>query len=522
MPRRKRPLLTAAGFICVTGLLGAAIATLIARSIVLSNATTRLQSYAADFLVEDAKITANIDRILDAADASPYPPCSDEDFTLLRDLAFHSPYIKDVGRKHDDYFLCSVMAGKIAQPVVAIAHDFRPQGSHGVIYNVPINIDDHFHGEIVTSPRSNVVLPADIFDEFHRLPMFFSATVVDRDKHTMITTYSNAPIPPALDLILAGGITRRDGYLFFSQCAVDRTHCVLTGIPLTAVWASNSIVLISAFLGGALLGATFSGNILFMDSRRRTLASQLRRAIRRKDLTVVYQPIVEVGTTRITGAEALVRWTDEDGDRVLPELFIALSEAHGFIGSITSFVLQTVVEDLGELLRANPAFNVSVNMSAQDLTDPTFIPRLDHLLHTHRVPASAIGLELTERCTADREQVIEIIRQLRSRGHLVYIDDFGTGYSSLAYLNELSVDVIKVDRAFTQTIGTHSVTASILPQILSMARSLKLRVIVEGVERSEQADYLAQVEGPIHAQGWYFGEPTSPQALSHLLNKPNA
>jgi sensor c-di-GMP phosphodiesterase-like protein len=517
VPRPKHHLLTAVGFVLATTFLGAAITALIARSILISTAITHLQTYASDFLAEDDKVAANINDTLDAADASTAPPCSEADFVILRHLLFRSPYIKDIGRKQDGRFLCSVIAGIVPHPVVASHRGFTPQGSHNVIYNVPIDIDNNFHGEIVASDRSNVILPPDTFDAFYRLPMFFSAAVIDAGKGTMVTTYSNAPVPPQLDLILASGATHRGSYLFYSRCSGTRPNCVLTGIPYREIWRPNRPLVITSVLSGALIGLAFSGTALFMDSRRRTLASQLRRAIRRKDLTVLYQPIVDVSTGATIGAEALVRWTDEDGAPVLPELFISLAESHGFVGTITTFVLQCVLKDLGDLLRANPAFQVSINMSSQDLTDPNFLPRLDSLLHAHRVPAASIGIELTERSTSDRETVIEAIRQLHARGHIVYIDDFGTGYSSLSYLNELSADVIKVDRSFTQTIGTHSITASILPQILSMARTLNLRIVVEGVERPEQAAYLALEEGHISAQGWHFGAPTTPQALKARL-----
>ena len=520
MPLRKRPILSALGFVFLTAVFGAGVAVLVTRSVLIAAATTHLQSYAGDFLAEDDKVAADVSRTLDAADASPYPPCSDQDLALLRSLAFYSPYIKDVGRRENDVFLCSVLAGKIAHPVLAQRRDFQAQGAYGILYDVPIAIDDHFHGELVATNRSNAILPPDIFDEFHRLPMFFSAAVVDPSKRSMVTTYSNSPVPPTLDLMLARGPAQRGAYLFFTRCSTTRPNCVITGIPIRAVWQSNRAIIISAVIAGALIGIAFSGTALFMGRRHRTLASQLRRALRRNDLSVVYQPIAEVATNRIVGAEALVRWTDEDGDVVLPELFIAIAEGHGFVGTITTFVLQTVIQDLGDILRSDPSFQVSINLSSQDLTDPTFIPRLDQLLRVNRIPASSIGLELTERCTADREHVIEIIRQLRSRGHVIYIDDFGTGYSSLAYLNELSVDVIKVDRAFTQTIGTHSVTSSILPQILSMARTLNLRIIVEGVEHKEQAAYLAEVEGLIHAQGWLFGEAVTPKILKARLSQP--
>jgi sensor c-di-GMP phosphodiesterase-like protein len=113
----------------------------------------------------------------------------------------------------------------------------------------------------------------------------------------------------------------------------------------------------------------------------------------------------------------------------------------------------------------------------------------------------------------------EAIIELRARGHLVYIDDFGTGYSSLAYLQDLSVDGIKIDMAFTQAIGTESVTVSILPQILAMARALKLDVVVEGVETTEQAAYFAGSQQTTLAQGWLFGKPAPVGELERLLSE---
>jgi len=120
-----------------------------------------------------------------------------------------------------------------------------------------------------------------------------------------------------------------------------------------------------------------------------------------------------------------------------------------------------------------------------------------------------IALELTERSTADMSVLREAILRLHHEGYQVHIDDFGTGFSSLAYLHELAVDAIKIDRAFTRTIGTQAVTASILPQILSLAESLGAEVIVEGVETGEQANYLIATGISMKAQGWYFGKPVA-------------
>jgi sensor c-di-GMP phosphodiesterase-like protein len=123
------------------------------------------------------------------------------------------------------------------------------------------------------------------------------------------------------------------------------------------------------------------------------------------------------------------------------------------------------------------------------------------------IPSQTVTIEITESSTARHETAIETIRMLRTSGHRVHIDDFGTGYSSLAYLQDLSVDAIKIDKVFTQAIGTGSVAVSIVPQILAMADTLDLEIIVEGIETEEQARYFASTSRQIRAQGWLFGRP---------------
>jgi sensor c-di-GMP phosphodiesterase-like protein len=247
------------------------------------------------------------------------------------------------------------------------------------------------------------------------------------------------------------------------------------------------------------------------------MEQQLRRAIAADRLRVVYQPIVQLDTGQIMGAEALVRWNDEENIPVSPELFIRLAEDRGFVGEITLLVVGHIVSECGALFRSRPGFRVNLNIAAADLSDAKFLPRLEQALASAGVRAASLGIEITESHTARLQVAKDAILELRSRGHLVYIDDFGTGYSSLAYLQDLSVDGIKIDMAFTQAIGTESVTVSILPQILAMARALKLDVIVEGVETTEQAAYFAGSQQTTLAQGWLFGKPAPAGELERLL-----
>jgi sensor c-di-GMP phosphodiesterase-like protein len=147
---------------------------------------------------------------------------------------------------------------------------------------------------------------------------------------------------------------------------------------------------------------------------------------------------------------------------------------------------------------------------------------LEKLLSSHNIHPQSINLELTERSTADHHLAISSIGKLRERGHEFYIDDFGTGYSSLSYLNELAVDAIKIDRAFTDAVGTGSLTAAIVPQILAMAEVLHVKVVVEGVERAEQSDYFANLDQEILAQGWHFGEAVPAPELLLLIERKSA
>ena len=147
-----------------------------------------------------------------------------------------------------------------------------------------------------------------------------------------------------------------------------------------------------------------------------------------------------------------------------------------------------------------------MNITTQDLSDPAFFIHLESSLKAANIKPQAVGLELTERSTAEQSLVANAIAELKHAGHAVYIDDFGTGYSSLAYLHKLDAYAIKIDRTFTQTVGTEAVTASVVPQILDIAAGFGLHVVVEGVESAEQVEYFRQAGRGIQAQGWFYGK----------------
>jgi sensor c-di-GMP phosphodiesterase-like protein len=308
-------------------------------------------------------------------------------------------------------------------------------------------------------------------------------------------------------------VAREGENLYATRCSKRYSGCITAFITIPeAIEANRSEFWTYIFLsgvGGALLGLVWS----LMYRRSKGIERQLRRAIRRDKLQVVYQPIVELAGRRIAGAEALARWTDEGGLAVGPDVFIKIAEERGFVGAVTELVVRHALEDFAETLRSHPAFRLSMNVAAADLKDPAFLPMLERSIERAGVPAKSLALEITESSTARHEGAIKTIHRLRQQGFSVHIDDFGTGYSSLSYLQDLSVDAIKIDKSFTRAIGTEAVTLAILPQIVSLAAALKLQVIVEGIETEQQADYFAATDLPIQAQGWFFGRPVSAEAF---------
>ncbi|SFS20886.1 sensor c-di-GMP phosphodiesterase, contains CSS-motif sensor and EAL domain [Granulicella pectinivorans] len=507
MERARRDVYKRVCLLVAAGAIGGGLALFASLYSILASAQNELTSFASEFLQQDDKVARDIAETLDAGNHSPHPFCSEPDMEFMRELLFKSPYLKDVGRVRDGLFFCSAVAGKLTTPTPFISEKLIKVDGKLVYFGAHLRVAKGHTAEIVSQGTTDAVVSPSVFSDFNRPPMAYTGAILDRNTRQIQQMYTNSSVEMPLHYLLADKIMRKDGVLYYPQCSKTQPDCVLVAMPMDKIWSPHYSSMAGAFAGGSLLGIMLSGVIMVMNRRRRSLGNQLRRALRKKALWVLYQPVVDLDSGSLVGCEALVRWNDENDTPVRPDIFVGIAEELGFVGEITRFVVERVASEIGDLLRANPWFRVSVNLSAMDLADENFIPMLDGILKAKGVAAASVGLELTERSTADRDRTVKVIRELKDRGHVVYIDDFGTGYSSLAYLSELSVDVLKIDQAFTKTIGTDSVTAAIVPQILEMAKALMLKVVVEGVEEQAQADYLEERSSGLQVQGWLFGRP---------------
>jgi diguanylate cyclase (GGDEF)-like protein/PAS domain S-box-containing protein len=221
---------------------------------------------------------------------------------------------------------------------------------------------------------------------------------------------------------------------------------------------------------------------------RQSIEESLRRALERQEFTLHYQPKINLRTGQITGAEALLRWTHPTRGPVPPAQFIPVAEDCGLILPIGNWVLREACKQGQVWLEAGlPVSSMAVNISAMELRDESFLEGVFAILEDTGLDPRFLELELTESVLMKHAESAEsILKTLRARGVQVAVDDFGTGYSSLSYLRRFPIDALKIDQSFVRQITTAPSETTIVTAVISMGRSLKLRVVAEGVETQEE------------------------------------
>jgi sensor c-di-GMP phosphodiesterase-like protein len=258
-------------------------------------------------------------------------------------------------------------------------------------------------------------------------------------------------------------------------------------------------------LFGFIMSLIASGAVIWSLKRRLSDLGELKLAVANREFMVYYQPIVEFKAGICIGAEALIRWKKSDGTMVSPDLFIPLAEKSGLIQSITDQVIESVVADLNKALYENRNLHISINVSVLDFNSKRIFKKLDTIIAKSDIKPKQIWLEITERGFIDFNSTRDSLNNARKLGYIIVIDDFGTGYSSLSYLKELPIDVLKIDKSFVNSVCTDSVTSNVTEHIIDIAKELNLKIVAEGVETIEEANYLKERQVDF-AQGWLYAK----------------
>ncbi len=311
----------------------------------------------------------------------------------------------------------------------------------------------------------------------------------------------------------------------FRSGSMDLTVDASIGIavgPAQAHWAEGLLQMADLAMYAAKRRRT--GVAVYDEARdgqgrhRLELADQLRRGIAGGELVLHYQPKLAFDGDHVVGAEALVRWHHPEHGLLFPDAFIELAESSGLMGELTVAVLDLALAQARAWSDLGHRLSVAVNVSPSNLVDDRFPEEVAQRLQAHGLPASALVLEVTESLLMeDRERAVSVLRRLRDAGVGIAIDDYGTGYSSLAYLAELPVTELKLDRAFVGTMVDSPRNSAIVTSTLQLSHALGLVLVAEGAEDQATVDALADL-GCDQVQGYHLSRPLPPEQLLGWLS----
>ncbi len=263
----------------------------------------------------------------------------------------------------------------------------------------------------------------------------------------------------------------------------------------------------------------FQPQMQLVAQERLELETDLRAALAARELSLVYQPAVDLRDLRVTGMEALARWTHPVRGPIAPSVFVPLAEDAGLAAALGLWVLRKACREAAAWQPTSPGLAVSVNVSGRQIDTPDLVEDVRSALQDSGLPAGLLVLEITETALMrDAAEAARRVRALKALGVRVAIDDFGTGYSSLSYLRQFPVDVLKIDRSFIRTVQDSAEAVAVVRTLVELGKTLNLEVVAEGVEIEAQLDAL-QRQRCDTAQGYLFARPLAAEHLHRFLEQ---
>jgi len=303
------------------------------------------------------------------------------------------------------------------------------------------------------------------------------------------------------------------------KVSIGLIHCPKDANNAEEVFKRMNIVLDEALTTRQFI-LSFSSELGKRYSRRLSIITELRHTLEQalEEFSLNYQPKLDLKKGTVTHVEALIRWTNARLGFVSPEDFIAIAEHAGCIESITSWVINRAIDDAARFREANIDVSVAINLSAKDIMNPALLQNVLALLKAKNLPTDCLSFEITEGdLVKDHDKAIIHLQAFRDEGFEIAIDDFGTGYSSMAYLQNLPVNTLKVDKSFVLNLHKKDGDQKIVKTVISLAHSFGMNVVAEGVENIEALTLLADW-GCELAQGYYICKPASADNLITWYN----
>ncbi|WP_413738123.1 EAL domain-containing protein [Sodalis sp. RH21] len=479
---------------CCAGML---IGLLLGQLYIAKTGRQQLRHYTHALLVRGMAVAEEQRYILEAVRSPGTPLCSDADLNQLRFLLVRAAYIADIGRVLNGKSICSAARGAID-----VSSRLPPPDTR-------ITANRIMQGQtlVVTDPLA--------FSYFYKSSQGYSGLLAARNLQSIYQSFGYS------DVIRANPGRREHPWWatahFEYECDDRSDICAYSQLQVPSIFQAPPAILAGLLFISMAIGGSACAALLLAIEKYRSLNRQLFKAVKRKQIEVRYQPLMCLRRGKFTAVEALARWKNHRGEYVSPEIFIKMAEDMGIIGLITRQITRQALRDMYCFMQADSEFYVSINVSVSDLLSAAYHDFLDNEIRKLNLDPRQVMLEITERSTSEHGGLAKAIGTLRNKGFKIALDDFGTGYSNLDYLSSLTVDAIKIDKIFTNAIGTDSINAKMVDLLFDLIQFLQLAIIVEGIETAGQAEYVAAHCPDAIGQGWYYSYPLRVDELAEKM-----
>jgi len=342
-----------------------------------------------------------------------------------------------------------------------------------------------------------------------------------RNKGVALTSLNDGTILfMAPDQMIARALLPFDERTFTSSLKSTRFPFYVTVLaPYDVIWNDFAALYQKAIASAVVVGVILLSLTFFAMRPKKARTNEIEAAMEAGEFIPYYQPTIDIQSGELVGCEVLIRWRKADGSILSPGSFIGLAEATGLAIQMTRNLMIYVADEMEDLHEGRPGLKLGINLFDDHFENLDIITDIKEIFGPSKISYSQLMFEVTERQPLnDIERARVVIRNMRSLGAKVALDDAGTGHGGLAYLQQLGLDVIKIDKLFIDAIGTESLSTPIVDSLISLADSLGMDIIAEGVEETLQVEYLRE-KGIRMAQGYLFAKPLPGETYKKLIEK---
>jgi sensor c-di-GMP phosphodiesterase-like protein len=439
--------------------------------------------------------------------------CLDVDLDLVRHSVMSTTPIKEIAVV-DETGSARCLPSGIVAPVPAVSRELRTADDRVFLSVIRLSGQDERALRLVWRRAGDplhlaALIPADIFLPDASSRKAASAPVV----RVMLAEGTSIATPPG----------EHDETQYVNSIVVQnestRYPLIVTAtVSRAAVFSEHADLRAVGIFGAAILALLSIALALVIPYRsRKNPIVEMERALEAKEFVPYYQPVVDLRSGAIVGAEVLMRWRKPDGSLVQPAAFIPLAESSGLILDMTRALMVAVRDEFGQVLGLRPRVKIGFNLTADHFTNEKIVADIREIFAGSPIRMSQIVLEVTERQPLeDLEMARRVIESLQELGCKVAIDDVGTGHGGLSYMLKLGVNYLKIDKMFVDAIGTERYSTTIIETLINLALSMRMEIFAEGVETFDQVRYLRE-HGIFLAQGYAFAPPLPGSLFRQLL-----